>query len=394
MKPSPPGRIVFAAIFVIFVYGMIAAMLGVLLPVFHLTVRQKSTIALAQAVGLIIASLCAGPLIDRHGTKTGLLAGLALISATLYTLPAAAGYAGITVCFLALGFGGGLIVTAANALAAEINRQRRGSTLNLLNLFFGLGLMAAPFAAANFLDGNAVKLCYLEAVLASIAFLVHTVTSVPPRSEHRAFQVAEAAQILRRPELWLFSLFLFLYVACEVGISNWLATFLISRGIPKTVALNILSLGFALGLLAGRVTVAAILLKVRGITVTLVCSVLMAITTFLMLQTSDPKLAAIAVFCAGFAMAPVFPTTLAMIGDTFPVRTATAMGIAITSGWAGLAVSSPIIGAIAGGGSENLGTALLLFPIASALMILVNLAVRPLLKTASSVGPPLTAHKP
>ncbi len=56
MKPSPPGRIVFAAIFVIFVYGMIAAKLGVLLPVFHLTVRQKSTIALAQAVGLIIAS--------------------------------------------------------------------------------------------------------------------------------------------------------------------------------------------------------------------------------------------------------------------------------------------------------------------------------------------------
>ena len=61
MKPSPPGRIVFAAIFVIFVYGMIAAMPGVLLPVFPLTVTQKSTIALAQAVGLIIASLCAGP---------------------------------------------------------------------------------------------------------------------------------------------------------------------------------------------------------------------------------------------------------------------------------------------------------------------------------------------
>ena len=368
---------------VIFVYGMIAAMLGALLPVFQLTVGQKSTIALAQAVGLVIASLCAGPIIDRYGTKAGLLTGLALISATLYTLPSAEGYTRITVCFLILGSGGGLIATGANVLAGDISQQRRGSTLNLLNLFFGLGLMAAPFIAANFLNGDTVKLCYLEAVLASIAFLVHTVTSVPTRSAP-AFKVAEAAQVLRRPELWLFALFLFLYVACEVGTSNWLATYLISRGIPRTVALNILSLGFALGLLTGRLTVAAILLKVRGITVTLVCSVFMAATTFLVLQTSDPKLAAIAVFCAGFAMAPVFPTTLAIIGDTFPVLTATAMGIAITAGWVGLAVSSPVIGAIAGASSENLGTALLLFPIASTLMILVNLSVRPMLKRASN----------
>ena len=394
MKPARPGRIVFAAILVIFVYGMISAMLGALLPILQLTGTQKSTVALAQAVGLIVASLCAGPIIDRYGTRTGILTGLTLISVTLYTLPSAVSYSGITVCFLFLGFGGGLTVTAANALAADINPKRRGPTLNLLNLFFGLGLMTAPFLAANYLNGNAVKLCYLEAVLATIAFLVHTVTSGPTRSGHRAFQAAEAGQLLRRPELWLFALFLCLYVACEVGVSNWLTTLLILRGIPKTAALNILSLGFALGLLTGRVAVAAVLVKVRGITVTLVCAVCMAITTYLILQTSDAKLAGVAVFCAGLVMAPVFPTTMAIIGDTFPVLTATAMGIAITAGWVGLAISSPIIGAIAGPGSEHLGTALLLFPIASGLMILVNLAVRPLLKTASSAAPPPSPSVP
>jgi fucose permease len=77
-------------------------------------------------------------------------------------------------------------------------------------------------------------------------------------------------------------------------------------------------------------------------------------------------------------MAPVFPTTLAMVGDAFPKGTATAMGIVITCGWIGLAVSSPIIGAIANGAS--LGTALLLLPAASVVMVLVNLALRPALK--------------
>jgi fucose permease len=76
-------------------------------------------------------------------------------------------------------------------------------------------------------------------------------------------------------------------------------------------------------------------------------------------------------------MAPVFPTTLAIVGDTFRRGTATAMGTVITFGWIGLAISSPIIGSIAN--SASLGTALLLLPAASAVMVVVNLALRPFL---------------
>lgn len=60
--------------------------------------------------------------------------------------------------------------------------------------------------------------------------------------------------------------------------------------------------------------------------------------------------------------------------------TATAMGIAITCGWIGLAVSSKIIGAIAGNDSGNLKTALLVLPTFSVLMILVNLLLRTTLR--------------
>jgi fucose permease len=93
-------------------------------------------------------------------------------------------------------------------------------------------------------------------------------------------------------------------------------------------------------------------------------------------------MAGAAVFCAGLAMAPVFPTTLAMVGDAFPVATATAMGIVITFGWIGLAVSSPIIGSIGGGDDTRLGTALLVLPVFSVLMIGVNLILRPMLHRA------------
>jgi len=55
--------------------------------------------------------------------------------------------------------------------------------------------------------------------------------------------------------------------------------------------------------------------------------------------------------------------------------TGTAIGFAITCGWAGLAVSSRIIGAIAGGDPLRLRKALLLIPGSAVLMIILNLAI-------------------
>jgi fucose permease len=168
---------------------------------------------------------------------------------------------------------------------------------------------------------------------------------------------------------------LFLYVGCEVGIWNWLVRHLIAQGIPESRALNILSLGFALGLLLGRVGASLVLISAAPVYITLAASVAMAVTTFLLLRTSNPTVAAVLVFLAGLSMAPVFPTTLAIVGDAFPRMTGTAIGIAITCGWAGLAVSSHIIGAIAGDDPKRIRRALLVIPASSVLMILLNVGI-------------------
>jgi fucose permease len=374
------GQLIVAAVLAIFVYGMIAAMLGTILPAFGFSPDQAGTVALAQALGLIVASVAAGPVIDNKGKKVALVAGLALIAGALFLLAnAPADYTTVAAYMFFLGVGGGILVTAANALASDVNEERRASTLNFLNLFFGLGGIATPFVAANLLNRDPVRIAYAAAILTAAVFLLHVFTPMPPPSGARGFKAAEVGQVLGRPALWLLSLFLFLYVACEVGVWNWLAKYLISRGVSESTALNILSLGFALGLLVGRVVISRVLIRVPAPTVTLFAAGAMAVTTFAMLQTGSATAAAAAVFCAGLAMAPVFPTTLAMVGDAFPVATATAMGIVITFGWIGLAVSSPIIGSIAGGEDARLGTALLILPVASVAMVLVNLALRPML---------------
>jgi fucose permease len=371
--------LILAAVVAIFVYGMTAALLGTILPDlsgrFQLTPRQNGTIALAQALGLMIASLAVGPLLDDFGKKAGLIIGLGLIGLSLNLLPKVSGYRSIVFLLFLLGCGGGIVVTGANALTSDVAEAHRATALNLVNIFFGLGGLATPFIAANLFKRNWLRLCYSVAGLTLIALLIQVAAHMPPATGAGRFILKDAGPVLGRPMLFLLGFLLFLYVGCEVGVWNWLVRHLIAQGIPESRALNILSLGFALGLLVGRVGVAPILIGVPPIDVTLAASVAMTMTTFLMLRTDRPGTAAVLVFLAGLSMAPVFPTTLAIVADAFPRMTSTAIGIVITCGWAGLAVSSHIIGAIAGGDPKRIRKGLMVIPVSSVLMVVLNLAI-------------------
>ncbi|HUY82431.1 MAG TPA: MFS transporter [Acidobacteriaceae bacterium] len=372
--------LIFAAVVAIFIYGMIAAMLGTILPElsdrFHLTPHQNGIIAFAQALGLILASLAVGPLLDNEGKKIGLILGLAFIAATLALLPRSSGFRSVVFLLFLLGIGGGIVVTGANSLASDIDAAHRATALNLVNLFFGLGAFATPFISANLFKQNWVRLCYSVAVLAAITLGIQFATRMPPPSGSGRFILADAGPVLGHPALFLFGFYIFLYFTCEIGVWNWLVRHLIAQGIPEQHALNILSLGFALGLIVGRLGISAVLLRASALNVTLVASIAMVFTTFFMIRTSRPAVAFTLVFLAGLSMAPVFPTILAIVGGAFPRMTSTAMGIVITCGYIGLAVSSRIIGSIAGGDPKRLRKALLVIPAASVIMVGLNIAIR------------------
>jgi fucose permease len=379
--------LILAAVLAIFVYGMIAAMLGTILPGlserFHLTPKQNGSIAFAQALGLMIASVGVGPLIDHEGKKAGLILGLTLVALALLVLPRSSGFGSIALLLFVLGLGGGVVVTGANALVSDVEAGHQATALNLVNLFFGLGGMVTPFISANLLKRDVVKLCYAAGIFAVIALAAQAASPIPPPSGGKSFVLADAGALLGQPILLMLGLLLFLYVSCEVGIWNWLVQHLMAQGIPESRALNVLSLGFALGLLVGRVAVSPILITVRPETVTVAAAILMALTSYAALNARDVKTAWILVFFAGVAMAPVFPTTLAIVGGwadkAFPAMKSTAMGFAITCGWAGLAVSSRIIGGIAGGDAKRLKKALLVIPVFSVVMVALSLAIRTML---------------
>lgn len=370
-----------AAVIGVLVYGMIAALLGSILPDlskrFNLSPKQMSQIALSQAVGLVLASIVVGPMIDGQGLKVAMVVGLALVGGALLMLPRSSGFGMVAMLLFLVGFGGGIIVTGANSLNPQVQSDF-GLTptvaSNFLNLWFGLGGLLTPFIMANLFKGNAYRLTYLVGVVAAVGLAVNAMAPLPgPTNSGSAFAGAET--LLGAGAFWLIAILLFCYIATEVGIWNWLVQHLIAQGLPEKSALNVLSLGFALGLIAGRLATGLLPRDVDPAVLTLGSAALIAILTYLMLQVKSASAAGGLVFGVGVVMGPVFPTAIAITQIKFP-GSATAVGLALVFGWLGLAVSSPIIGGIAGGDTRKLKTALLLLPGFAVVMAIVSFLLR------------------
>lgn len=379
-----------AAISAIFLYGMMASLLGTLLPDlsarFQMTPRQSGSITGLQALGLMLASVVAGALIDRVGKKAGFVSGLTLIAIALVTLARSHGWKSVMIAMFILGLGGGAIVTAANNLVSDIGEEKRGAMLSFANIFFGLGGLLTPFLAANLLRGDSIALAYVIAALAASLLVLHATTAMPAPGPHD-FEISQAFRLPGKQLLLLLSSLVFLYVACEVAVWNWLAKYLVGQGLSRSLALDILAFGFASGMMVGRLVGTRLLSRYSALSVSLVCSCLMAAAMFWTLNSASPISACVSVLCAGIVMGPVYPSAMAMTGNAFRQMSGTRMGIVITAGWIGAAASSWLIGAIAGGSDRRLRAALLLLPLFAVLMIVLNLALRPLLARIQSRGP-------
>jgi fucose permease len=374
--------IIAVAAVVIFIYGMFASMLGTIVPGLGirmgLTNAQVSFLALAQGLGLVASSVSAGAFMDRYGRKPGIILGLCMgvIGATILSQAKILVLSMIAMALL--GVCGGFVIVGANALVNDVSEKTKASALNILNLFVGLGGMATPFVAGNLLHSDPTKVAYCGSAIATLALALTLVCRIPGSLRPESY---ENGGDFREKALYILSTITFLYTACEFAIWNWLPKFLVAANVATATALNILSLGFACGMLFGRLAAATILAKMSPWWVTLNAIVIAGISTFAMLHVTTQFALSIFVFIVGTAMAPVFPTTIAILGSVCRQRSATAIGFAITCGFSGLVLSSPLIAALAGPDPRGLGRALLLIPLFSLLIAAILIVFRKQLTT-------------
>lgn len=411
----------FIAFFGIFVYGLLAALPGSVLPTLERNQylpndSAVATFLLINAIGAVLAYLVSGPIIDRLGKKFALLVGAAVVIAsmggfalTVTRVQAAAALPLIFACSLALGMGANAIVASGHALVVDIAPAWRNSALNLLDICFGLGLAALPLVVQSLQQRGGLGLIFSAlAGMTVVLFVLVLAPRFPVPMHSGSAAIGEAAGLFRNPSFLLLALGLFMYVGAEVSVGKWVVTFmqrderiLASQGLDTTrlqelahfspeslsrffetdplgVAVAGYALGtltfFAIALLLGRLVSSFVLaiLRVNSFLLITAGSVITTVSLIIALTASTAETVRLGLIVAGFGMGPIFPTSVGLASVMMPKIAGTAMSLVMGIGFAGLLVIPPAVGYVSsavGGDTGNLRAGLVAIMAACVLML-------------------------
>jgi fucose permease len=417
--------LMFIAFFGIFVYGLLAALPGSVLPTlernqFLPNDGAVGTFLLINAIGAVLAYLVSGPIIDRLGKKFALLFGAALVIAsmggfalTVTRVQAAAALPLIFACSLALGLGANAIVASGHALVVDVAATWRNSALNLLDICFGLGLAALPLVVQRLQQRGGLGLIFSALAGATIVLFVLVVVPRFPKPMHSGSStVGKAVDLFRNPSFLLLALGLFMYVGAEVSVGKWVVTFmqrderiLASQGLdagrlqelarlspealsrffesdPLGIAVAGYALGtltfFAIALLLGRLVSSLLLaiLRVNSFILITTGSLLTTVSLIIAFTANTAGTVRLGLIAAGFGMGPIFPTSVGLASVMMPRIAGTAMSLVMGIGFAGLLVIPPSVGYVSnamGGDAGNLRAGLVAIMAASVLMLALHI---------------------
>ncbi|HXW08077.1 MAG TPA: MFS transporter [Vicinamibacterales bacterium] len=336
--------------------GMVNTVLGPVLPWlgtrWDLSDRGAGALFSAEFAGGLLAGVASGWLTTRFGTgrvmSVGALLMAAGMTAAIAPLPA------VAVGMFVAGLGLGCVIPPMNLLVVRITPHRASAALARLNLAWGSGAMGWPIAVALIqpLFGVASSLVLLAGCLVAASVYLDRVPEVPPPAEVRpesrtTTNVATAA---------LLGLLIVLYTGIETGIGGWVTEYarrITERGAAS--ASQVPAAMFWAGVTLGRAAIALGLPDRRAPHALFGGLALAAVSLPWMLLASGGRSLAIATFCVGLGLAPVFPVTIAAVARYCPPRVAAAL-IAL-AGLGGATV--PWLVGVVSDASGSLGSGLL-----------------------------------
>lgn len=357
----------------IFVFGVVMAVLGAILPVlFESMSLQKGSAAnlfLSMNLAMLLMSVIFGPVVDRFGYRFFLLFSALLVSASLFSFSFIQGYAVLVFSVFWLGFGGGGLNGATNALVSDVSPERRGAALNLLGIFFGFGAITVPFLIGTLLKSLGFqKVVFLVCLMTLVPPVLFLAARFPEPKQKKGFPLKEVAALVKSRLLWLIAFMLFFQSANEFSIGGWVSTYLREKaGLAQSGAALLLA-GFWLAIIIGRL-ISARFIKRTGNKALINAGAALALASLVLLSISgEPWLAGLAVVLTGLGFASIYPTALAIAGDEFAKVSGTAFSLIFTVALTGGIISPWLLGKVAQ--ASGLGKAFII-PIINCFMVFI-----------------------
>lgn len=332
---------------------------GVLKAMHGFTDAQYGAIFLPQVAAAVIGALASAGLAARLGLRAVLWIALAvnglsqLLLAGTAALPPAAAFYAVFLGTACLGLGFGLSGAPLNAYPPLFFPRRRDSALVALHSVVGLGLALGPILANRFIAAEWwVGLPWTLAVLALVLVAATLGGRFPPTAPAQAAraapgaapQRASAVHPARAPSFRLFVGIAVLYALAEGTFGNWAVVYLQEvKRLPQSVAASALS-AFWAAIVAGRLLVALIVLRIAAPRIWLTLPLLMAGAFLLLPYASTPALGVGLFALAGLACSACFPLTIAICAQRFPAHAPWVASMLIAALMVGVGIGSYAVG--------------------------------------------------
>jgi MFS transporter, FHS family, glucose/mannose:H+ symporter len=317
----------------IFVFGIVMAVLGTLFGLSEMRARlridlaQQGNVFLLLFLGIFLATLVAGPVIDALGNKLILVVSSLLVALGMAGFAYAHSFAGAALPAVLLGLGGGGLNTSTNVLVSDLYGEKRGPMLNMLGIFYGIGALCIPLLAAvlagHFPIASQLLICSGLAAACAVLFLV---LRFPAASAAQSFSWREALGVAKYPGVLALGFLLFCQSGNEASISGWTSTYVGEAGLGARTATLILA-GYWAALMAGRLMVARLLKFVGKEQLVLASGVGALVGAGILLTNRSEAMLVAGVLVIGLSYAGVFPTTLAIAGDAYRKMAGTIFGL-------------------------------------------------------------------
>ncbi|HEX6340279.1 MFS transporter [Umezawaea sp.] len=320
--------------------GALASVIGPTTPGmrarFGLDTSEGGWLLAAFSAGSALGVVAAGLLRRRRPAAGPLLtAGAALMAAGCAALPLVPDGVAAGGALLVAGIGFGVVDIVLNLTLARSFGTRGGAVLTALSAAFGLGAVVTPLVVGWTPADPRVPYWGCAAVAVALLCLTAGLRLTPAAASEpdRARPDRTLAVVLS------LALVLFCYVALEAGTAGWATTHLVATSSLTGGQASGAVAVFWLGLAAGRLAAAPLLLRYDPGAVVVACATAAIGTAAL---AAHAPAAVVAYGLTGLAIAPVFPAVVAWHAARVPTgRGATRL---FAAALAGPLVASPLIG--------------------------------------------------
>jgi len=350
-------RLVFAAACLgMLLFGIVFLSLGavnnMLAERFHLDANEIGTLTALLPLGILAGSLVFGPVVDRFGYKWMLAICALLVGAGLEGMAFAPGKGVIQFFVLLIGFGGGVLNGATNALAADVSAGERGAKLSLLGVFFGIGALGMPgtlAALSKFFSLTSIIAGIGAAVLLPVWFFL-LIQFPPPKQQAEKFSL-KGFRLLRDPILLFAGLALAVQSGMEGMSNDWMTryfkkvTLVAEQAEEWKTQLGLMAVTGAMVL--ARILLSSLLKKISSQAVLFTSVAVTACGATLLMFAGRYGVSLAAALLIGAGLAAAFPIVLGHIGDLNPAQSGTAFSMIFVIALIGNMTINKSFGAIA-----------------------------------------------